>query len=462
MKFFRIVTFFIFLTFFTSCSTTKDSNYQLRKYEEAELSNGLKLLLVKDSSLPYFSMQMMIKTGGVQDPVNRTGLANLVAKLLNKSTKNYSALEIADIIGQMGGEFRASVSDDFTSISSSTLSEHRAQLINTFSEIILTPTFSEVEVQRQKKQVTSEIQKLVDNPQGFASVAYSTFIYGAHPYGRSVLGTIKDIGAIKRSDILNFYDQYYRPNNAILAITGDFDESILQDITKAFSSWKRKPVESVDYPLFPQISGVNIKLIDKTDLAQTQIRIGHKAIKRDNPDYLKLRLASVILGGGFSSRLMTRVRKERGLTYSISSSFGAEKDYGAFTVSTFTRHEKVGETVAETLAVLKRVKDEGISRAELDSAKALIKGTFPRAIETAESFSNNLLLLRLYGIGDDYLRDYYKNIDAINLKDVNSAIEKYLDPDNLKILVYAPKKSTEEQLRPIGKVEVEDFKKFIQ
>lgn len=447
---------------FIGCVSSTGNKYELRPYKEVKLQNGLQVLLVKDNSLPYFSLQMLVKSGSVEDPISKSGLAHLVASLLNKSTHKHDALEIADIIGQMGAEFGVSVDDDFTMLSASSLSDQKLNLISIFSEMVTSPTFPEEEISRAQKQTISSIQRVADNPPGFADIAYSTFIYGAHPYGRSVSGTIRDVKSIKKKDIQNYYQENYSPNNSILAVTGDFNEEDIQALSKAFSSWKPHKVAENTYPVFPSISGINIKLVDKADLAQTQIRIGHKAIKRTNPDYLKLRLASIVLGGGFASRLMVRIRRERGLTYSIRSYFGAQKDFGAFTVSTFTRNDKVGETLAETLRELKKVQENGINQEELDSAKALAKGTFPRVLETAESFSQNLLYLRFYGISDDYLRDYYKNIDAISLKDVNAAIARYLDPENLKVLVFAPKNKTIDQLRPIGLLEVENYKQFLR
>ena len=460
----KVNIFFVILFFLlSSCTSKEGEKYQLRPYKELKLANGLQILLVKDSSLPYFSMQMLIRSGAVEDPITKSGLANLTAHLLNKSTKKHKALEIADVIGQMGADYGIQVDGDYTMISASSLSRQRLELINIFTEIIMEPTFPEDELERAKKQVVSSIKKIVDNPPSFANVVYSSFIYGAHPYGRNNLGNVRDILSIKRKDVSSYYSQHYLPNNSILAITGDFNEdAIVQDITKAFSSWTANSLEENQFPVFPSITGINIKLINKEDLAQTQIRLGHKAIKRTNPDFLKLRLASIVLGGGFSSRLMARIRKERGLTYGINSSFGAYKDYGAFTVATFTRHEKVGETVSETLSVLNKFRKQGITQEELDSAKALAKGTFPQALETAEAFSRNLLLLRFYGIGDEYLRDYYKNINKITLKEVNHAVAEYLHPDNLKILVYAPKNKTIDQLRPIGLLEIEDFKLFLE
>jgi len=451
----------LFLGASLACSSVGLSGkYKLRKYSHEKLKNGLNIIYVKDSQLPYFTMQMLVSSGSTNDPQTKSGLSYMVANLLEKGTQSRSANELADSLGQIGSSFNASVDDDYSFFAVSTLSFNRERLLKDFVEILTKPAFSLSEIRRLKAQVKSEIKSAVDDPSNFASMAYTSYIYGAHPYGRRTMGTIRDVSSIRKKNINRFYLQNYRPNNAYLAVVGAVDNNIKDEIRKAFSSWKSSDVKTPDYPIVPAIKGINIKLVNKSDLAQTQIRIGHKAIKRTNPDFLKLRLASLVLGGAFSSRLMQRVRIEKGLTYSIGARFGAQKDYGSFTVSTFTRHDKVGETIKETLKVLDNFKKSGVTEKELESAKALAKGLFPRALETAEKFSQNLLMLRFYGIGDEYLTDYYKNIDAISQSDVNKAIAKYLDPQDLKILVFAPKSKTVKQLRPIGLLQVEDFKRF--
>lgn len=448
----------------TSCSSVPlvgGGGFKLRPYETVTLQNGLKVLLVRDDSLPSLSLMMLVKVGGSFDPKGKAGLSSLVAETLDKGTSKRTTLELADSLGQVGASFGASASADYTMISASALSFHEAQLLTDFSEIVLEPSFSESEVRRVRREVLASLQRLVDEPDDFAGVIFQSYLFGDHPYAKSAAGNAKDVKSIQRKDIIRFYKQYYRPNNAMLAVVGKFSDNIVEQLNQKFAGWQQRPVDNLSFPAAPQISGIDLKLIDKGDLKQSQIRIGHVGIRRTDPDFLALRVANTILGGAFSSRLMDEIREKRGLTYSIGSFFDARRVEGPFIVSTFTRHEKVGETLRETLRILKELRERGITTEELSTAKAYLKGVFPQSLETAEAYAQNLLLLQFYGIGDDYLRNYLRNIDRLSEKDINTALQKHLKPDQLKILVYSPSQQVLTQVKGIGPVKVTSYRDYL-
>lgn len=437
-------------------------SFKLRPFREVTLKNGLKVLLVEDKSLPYFSMFMLVAAGSSNDGLTASGTAFLVGDLLDKGTSKRGAMELADAMGQIGGELSVDVGQDFTMISASTLAEHQATLLQNFSEMVTEPAFSANEVDRAKKQVIAQLQKTVDNPGNFAEVVFDSYLYGSHPYARRVLGRKRDVTKLRKKDIIKYYLTHYRPNNAQLAIVGDFAPTIVEDLETVFGKWtSRKPAE-LTFPEVPSISGLQIQVIDKQDLKQTEIRLGHPGIKRTEPDFLKLRVANTILGGAFHSRLVDEIRDRRGLTYSINSSFDARKDAGPFTVSTFTRHEKVGETVSETLRVMKEFWEKGVTDKEVADAKALLRGMFPRSLETAERLGETMLILRYYQIPDSYLTNYLRDIEKIKTAEVNEAIKKHLQPANLKVLVFSPKDKVLSQLRPIGLVQVKNYSEYVQ
>ena len=289
-----------------------------------------------------------------------------------------------------------------------------------------------------------------------------SYLYGSHPYGNSSRGTITDIKRIKKKHIIRHYVSTYRPNNAQLAVVGNFSDDIVQRLNTAFAEWKPRKVDPVKVPSFPKIESMQMELINRADLKQTQIRFGHEGIKRTNPDYLAVRVANSILGGGgFTSRLMNEVRKKRGLTYHIGSYFDSRVSQGPFVVTTFTRHDKVQETIAETLRVLKEFRQKGVTKEEVENAKALLKGQFPRAIETPEALAQNLLILRFYGISDDYLTNYISTISKISEADVNRVIKKYIHPDKMKVLVYSSKSKVMGQLKSFGEVKVKNYQDFL-
>lgn len=437
-----------------SCSTfQKGERFDLRSYNEYTLKNGLRILLIEDSGLPYISYIMMVRSGSSSDPENNSGLSSIVASLLDKGSSRRSAVEIADSLGHIGADFGASVFSDYTFVSASALSFHNQRLLEDFAEIVTEPTFSQAEVDRVKARTRSSLQRRADQPDGFASLAFSSFLYENHPYARDPIGKLVDLDKISRRNIIRHYLQSYRPNNAILAVVGNFSSDIKTQLEENFGSWEPRDLEPMSYPPFPKIEGLNIQLVHKPDLQQSQIRFGHKGIQRNDPDFLVLRVANTILGGAFSSRLVDKVREAKGLTYSIHSSFDAREDYGPFVISTFTRNDKIEETISATLEALKEFVAEGVTDEEVNSAKALLKGMFPRAIETPELLAQNLLILRYHKIPDSYLRNYFRDIERISTVQVNRAIRQHFDPENMKILVYSQRAAALEQLKKFGEVQ---------
>jgi zinc protease len=159
------------------------------------------------------------------------------------------------------------------------------------------------------------------------------------------------------------------------------------------------------------------------------------------------------LGGAFASRLNQRVRDDLGLTYGISSGFEARKFQGPFLMDTFTRNDKVGETIGASLEVYRTFVEKGLSEEELQASKSVIVGQFPRAVETMDALAYQMLLLRYYGIPDSYLTQFVKNVNALSLVEVNAAIKKYFRPDQLDIVVYGDSTSVEKQLKKFGAVQ---------
>lgn len=439
---------------------SSDSGYELPNYQEKTLGNGLKVLYVHDDSLPYISYSVLIKAGSARDPEANHGLAAMVAELLDKGTAKRTAPQIAKDLGLMGANFDASASVDYSLVSLSGLSTHAEPLLNNISDLVINPAFYDQEVERVRKQTLAQINRRVDNPGALSDLAWLDFMYGSHPYGKSTVGNAKSIKAIRKKNLIQYYLRYYRPNNAILAVTGKFTPELAAKIEAKFGAWDQRPVEPQTFAAAPKIEGVQIRLVDKPGLVQSQIRVGHAGIKRTNEDFLALRVANTALGGAFASRLVDRVRKQLGLTYSINSYFDARQDIGPFQISTFTKNESTGQTINEILNVVRDFREKGISKEELDRVKGYLKGIFPSTIETPEKLAFNLMILRHYGIPDSYLEDYLENIDDISVGDVNGAIKKYIDERNVKVVVYSSAPSVLPQLKALGNVEVKKASEF--
>ena len=457
MKIKVLAVCFIFLGGF-GCATFKgESEFKIRPFDEVRLANGLRVLYIQDESLPYFSINLLIEGGSSLDTKEQNGLANLVAELLRKGTKDKSAINLADELDFIGADFSAGVASDYTQISASSLSFHQEKLVELFVEIVTQPAFQASEVKRLKKNILARLKKVVDNPRGFANRAMMKHLYEDHPYSRSVLGSRQGVKSIRQKHINKFFLKTYRPNKSILAVVGKQNPDIRKKIESAFSSWTERTGKTVDLGEFPKFSGRKILFVDKPGSVQAQVRIGKAGVKRKNSDYLAIRLANTILGGGFASRLNDRIRDDLGLTYGVGSLVDARRAQGPILISTFTRNSKVREIIDESISILEKFYEEGVTEKEVEQAKGLMKGKFPRSIETAERLTFNLMYLRFHGISDDYLSDFIQNVEALDEAEINRIIKKYFNPQDLKILVFGDKKTVVKQLQGIGSLESVGF-----
>jgi zinc protease len=453
--------FLLLSMYLASCAggPVKDT-FQMKPFNEQILPNGLHVIYVADAGLPRVSLQLLIKAGTISEGEDQQGLNYLTAQLLEQGTKKRSADQIADDLGQIASDLSIGPGADYTLISTSSLSPNKEILLDVFSDVIINPAFQPPEIERLRSQQLAAIGRISDQPSAYADLLIDKDVFGGHPYSHPAIGTEQTVKGFSRDQIIKHFLRFYRPNNAILAVTGNFDAAFIQQVNmnKSMSSWKKQEVKPMKTASTAEKPNESISLYSKAGLQQSEIRFSHLGIKRSEADYLSLRIASLILGGTFASRLNQRVRDDLGLTYSIHSNSDARLDRGAFEISTFSRNEKVAETILETKQVLKAFVEGGATGEELQSAKALLLGQFPMAIETTDKLAFNLMILRFYGIADDYLTKFNSHVEKISLKQVNEVIKNRIHPGKMNIIIYADAKQLTEELKPLGSVKIEQIK----
>ncbi|MGZ3774005.1 MAG: M16 family metallopeptidase [Pseudobdellovibrionaceae bacterium] len=420
---------------------SKDNgSFKLQPFKELVLENGLRIIFVRDNHLPRLSLTLMIRTGSMQEAEDKAGLNALTAYLLEQGTQSRNAIKIADDFGQLGSSLDVMPGADVTTLYSDSLITGADSLLDLFVDVTSNPSFKEAEISRLRAQMVAGLQKKVDDPSVFIDSRMDQFLFDKHPYGRDIKGTPNSLKAISKQDIIKHYLTFYRPNNSSLAVVGNFDEDFEKRVQEAFGKWTKRTIPEVKTAEPPAIDGLKVKLIVKKGLQQTQIRISGLGIARSNEDYLRLRLANEVLGGGFASRLNQKVRDDLGLTYSIQSYFDVRKEKGSFDVTTFSKNETAGKTLDETLNVITDYANGGAQDSEIMAARNLLIGQFPRAIETADRLAYNLLVLDFYGISFDYLTNFNKSIGEFKTNEINKAFKKVVDPTKLKVLVYGDEK----------------------
>jgi zinc protease len=196
---------------------------------------------------------------------------------------------------------------------------------------------------------------------------------------------------------------------------------------------------------------MQVRLVDRPDLTQATLMLGHPGVKHADPRWYAATLVNYVLGGSdFSSRLMAEVRAKRGLTYGISSSFGAPLYQGAFRISAATRNETAWEALVASVSELRRMKTDGPTAAELDKAKGFYAGSYPFSLQSAAGVAAALIGAELHGLGDDYVRDLPLRLAAVDVPTALEAARTLLDPDNLRVVIVGKGDAIAPQLTKAG------------
>jgi zinc protease len=414
----------------------------LRLHREMVLSNGLQILFIPDQTLPSLSLGLMVNSGAADDPNGMSGLSNLVAALLDQGTRQRTAIQISDDLGRLGATFRSNVDYDYSYLSITGLSTHAVELLSNFYEITTSPSFTDSEIARIKKQIVGGIERSFDNPRFVVDLAATKKLFGPHPYGRSVSGTEKDVSALSKKNVIQHYLKYFRPNHSVLVVVGQFDAQFEKRVESEFGNWAKRRVETDPLSKNKEPDGIRIIVVDKPGLTQAQMRFVTMGIRRSDKNFLPLRVGNTVFGGAFASRLNDRIRKELGLTYSISSGFDTREAEGPFEIETFTKLDSIEKVVNETVSMYQQFITEGITSDEIKRVRGYLTGVFPQAIETSDKLAFNMLLLRRYKIPDSYLTNYVRDLGNISVSDVNTAIRATLNPKNITIVIHAPAAST--------------------
>jgi zinc protease len=338
--------------------------------KRTELDNGVVLLTSEQRALPMISIELLIDAGARYDGGGQEGLANLAARLLTYGTKRRSALQISDALDFIGASLSTGCSENLASVSMTMLKKDLSTGLALLAEVLTQSTFPQEEIERQKQSIVASLKARDEEPGDIAERRFAAALFPNSPYGRPVEGTESSVRAISQKGLREFYERYYRPNRTIMAVVGDVTaKEIGEALNQAFSSWKKgEPGGKV---LVPSVTGAPTSIRVNKELTQANIIMGHEGVTRGNPDYYAIQVMNNILGGGgFSSRVVDSIRNERGLAYSVSTYFSADKSHGTFQLVMQTKNDSTREAMRIAREEIERIRRELVSEQELNDAKA--------------------------------------------------------------------------------------------
>jgi predicted Zn-dependent peptidase len=404
------------------------------------LPSGTIVYVVEDHDLPLVDVSVTVRTGSYLEPQSKAGLAYFTGTQLRKGgTETLTPEAFDEDLAFLAADMSASVSDTEGSASMNCLTKDLDRVLELFFNMLRTPRFDPRRLELEKSQKIQDLARRNDRTSTIESREWVRLLRGAKFFSVDHV-TEKSLKSITREDLAAFHRRYFHPAQFIFAVSGDVDTGdILQRLEKALANWP-KPVSSNAVPPVPKpeylpVPGVYV--VDKPSVNQGRANIGHLSTTRDNPDYYALSLMNQILGGGgFTSRITSRVRSDEGLAYSAGSRYQFGIYYeGAFKAYFQSKSESVDKAASIVLEVLEKMRAEKVSQKELDTAINYAVGVFPRHFASKRAIATTFADDEYSGRPADYWKNYRDKMKAVTVDDVLRVSKEYLRPDRLVVLI---------------------------
>lgn len=429
---------------------------KLPVHQVRTLKNGLTVHLVPRGPLPLVAVRLVIRAGSAFDPPDRLGVGDFAARLFRRGAAGQTADQISDTVDFVGASVGGFANEENVIMSLSTPSRHFEPMFEVMARILLEPDFPATELEMSRRRTLAALTNDLDDPGSLADRALVRATWGTHPYAHETIGGKKDITALTRDDLTRFHQGRLGPKIAHLYLVGAFDvDKVMKTVERTLGHWKGGPAEA---PIVPAWDGLakpgEVLIIDKPEQTQVQMRIGGHGVRRGHPDHFPLVTMNTVLGGGFTSRLVTEIRVKRGLSYGAGSSFDMMSVAGTFTVSSFTRTENINQLIDVSLAEVKKMRDSGPKKAELATVQRYISGLYPARLETNEALSGAFADVVHYGLTDRWISEYRERIAAVTVKDAAAAAGKHLFGSERSIVLVGNAEALRPKVEKYGPVTV--------
>lgn len=403
------------------------------------LKSGVTAYVAENHEVPTFELAVLVRTGSIYEPREKAGLADMTGYVMrNGGVEGMTAEDLNERIAFLAGEITINIGESQGTARLFCLSKDIDEGLELLKKILRTPVFDQEALDRYRADVISEMEQRNASTRAIESREWEFLMYGDHPCTMPLRRTEQSVNSITREDMITFHRQYFFPKNLIIAVSGDFrTDEILPKLDNMLAGW---PDQELDLPVIPD--GIpdptpGVYMIEKEGVNQSRIRVGHMGVKRDIPDEYALTIMNDILGGGgFTSRIVRRVRSDEGLAYNTGSAFERPVQYpGTFRAWFQTKHATAAFGTRLILDEIERIRTEMCDAETVDNSKASLIGNVVNPFTSRSMIVNTFADDAYTGRPDDYWQNYTKNIGAVTPEDVLAAAQKYLHPDKLVFLI---------------------------
>lgn len=430
------------------------NKFEIAKVEEFTLDNGITFYLVEDKELPLIRINATVKTGGLLEPMDKTGLAGLTGQVMREGgSVNYPDDELNLLLEDKAAFMSTFIGFGSGGASMNILKEDFNELLPVFVDLVQNPAFPEGKIELAKTQAKSNISRRNDDQQSIAVREFQKLIYG-EDVAYTTEREYATIDAITREDMIEFHQQAFVGNNMMIGVIGDFDtRDMKRKLEEAFGSLKSGSQTNLLYPEVTYDYPSTVNIVDKSDVNQSFVLVGHVGGLRENPDYAALQLLNEILSGGFSGRLTQSVRSDLGLAYAVFGAYSSNIHYpGFFYVGVMTKSSTTAEAIDAMLVEVEKLQDTAVPSEELNEAKDRFLNSLVFRYDSKNKILSERISNKYNGLPQDYFDQYVEQLKKVTSADIQRVANQYLKPESVHILVVGNAEEIGDQLNKYGEV----------
>ncbi len=390
------------------------------------LPNGIVLLVAENPAADIIAGRIFIRAGSCYEKVEKAGLAHLLSAVMTKGCDGLSSLEIAEKVESVGASLSIDAGTDYFLLSLKTVTADFAEILALSGLLLRSPTFPENQIELEKRLALQDIRSQKEQPFNLAFEQMRQAMYQEHPYSRSVLGTETTLSSITRTDLAEFHQVHFRPDNMVISIAGRITPEAAQElVTKVFSDWQPpdQPRHILDSPA---ISVTPKSCLKPLNTQQSIVMLGYMGPSVSAPGYPALKLLATYLGNGLSSRLFVELREKRGLAYEVSAIYSTRLFPASFIVYMGTAPENTSIALDGLRQEVERLCNTELSAEELQTAKNKILGQYALGKQTNGQIAQIYGWYEILGLGIEFDHEFPELINKVSPKLAMTAANSYL------------------------------------
>ncbi|MGB7444367.1 MAG: pitrilysin family protein [Coleofasciculaceae cyanobacterium] len=389
------------------------------------LPNGIVVITVENSAADIIASRIFLRVGSQWEPREKAGLSHLLSAVITKGTERLSSMEIAEQIESAGAYLGADATTDYFLLSLKTVSADWPEIFQLAGEILRSPSFPEAEVELERSLTLQDIRSQKEQPFSLAFEQLRQAMYGDHPYGVSVMGTEATASELNRSDLEQYYQNYFHPNNMVISIAGRVTpEEAVQQVEQVFGDWQPRGIPQTKPP-FPSLISQPCQRKISQDTQQSVVMLGYLASSVHESDHIALKLINTYLGNGLSSRLFVELREKRGLAYDVSAFYPARQLTSSFVTYMGTAPENTQIAIDGLRTEVDRLCSSQLSNDELQVAKNKLLGQYALGKQTNAQLAQVYGWYETLGLGIEFDVDFQQEVASVTPEVIQEAAKRY-------------------------------------